>query len=284
MNETRIMTIFSNPEFGQVRAAIIGGEPWFVATDVCQCLDIGNSRQALSRLDDDEKGVISNDTHGGRQDVSAVNEPGLYKLVLSSRKPDAEVFKRWVTHDVIPSIRKTGGYMTSAATEQLQTLLVSQQALITAQQEKLERLEHYVVKIGKNLNYTNYFLLCEFGSGTKSGWKNTVSARLKVIEDATSIGQLDQLNAVYTYMKNRFGVDWDRHRELYSKVHGVDKPSTLDVVCASDILMGRFDEAMDDLFGRLELPIPEVPEPKMRDDPFDALVARAQEHRQVASL
>ena len=70
------------------------GLPWFVALDVCECLGIKNSRQALTRLDDDEKGVISNDTLGGQQQVSSVNEPGLYSLTLASRKPEAKRFKR----------------------------------------------------------------------------------------------------------------------------------------------------------------------------------------------
>lgn len=104
------LKIFENPAFGQMRTVVIDNEPWFVATDVCKCLEIGNSRQTLTRLDDDEKDVISNDTPGGRQNMSVVNEPGLYTLVLSSRKPEAKAFKRWITHEVIPAIRKHGLY------------------------------------------------------------------------------------------------------------------------------------------------------------------------------
>lgn len=87
------------------------GEPWFVAVDVCKALEIKNNRDALGRLDDDEKGVVSTDTLGGEQEVGVVNESGLYTLVLGSRKPEAKAFKRWITHDVIPAIRKTGGYI-----------------------------------------------------------------------------------------------------------------------------------------------------------------------------
>lgn len=109
MNEIQT---FNNPEFGTVRA-VRGddGEPMFVAKDVCAALGLGNSRQALARLDDDEKGVISTDTPGGEQQMQAVNEPGLYVLVLSSRKPEAKAFKRWVTHEVLPALRRDGGYM-----------------------------------------------------------------------------------------------------------------------------------------------------------------------------
>ena len=109
--------LFNSAEFGELRAINRDGEPWFVAKDVCDALGLGNSRQALSRLDEDEKGVISNDTLGGVQEMASVNEPGLYTLVLSSRKPEARAFKRWVTHEVIPAIRRTGGYMEAKANE-----------------------------------------------------------------------------------------------------------------------------------------------------------------------
>ena len=84
------------------------GEPMFVAADLLSTLSL--DRKALERLDDDEKGVSSIHTLGGTQDMTVVNESGLFNLVLGSRKPEAKRFKRWVTHDVLPSIRKTGGY------------------------------------------------------------------------------------------------------------------------------------------------------------------------------
>lgn len=93
-----------------LRAHNDGWRCWFVAADVCAHLGVANSRDALSRLDDDEKGVVSTDTLGGEQQVAAVNEPGLYSLVLSSRKPEAKRFKRWITHEVLPALRKTGKY------------------------------------------------------------------------------------------------------------------------------------------------------------------------------
>lgn len=91
------------------------GVPWFVARDVCDALELKNSRQVVDRLDEDEKGVHIVDTLGGSQEVSTVNEPGLYNLTLTSRKPEAKRFKRWITHDVLPAIRKTGRYEAEAA-------------------------------------------------------------------------------------------------------------------------------------------------------------------------
>lgn len=86
------------------------GQPWFVAADVCAALDLPETHKAIARLDDDEKGRNSIPTPGGLQEMSVVNESGLYNLVLGSRKPEAKRFKRWITHEVLPSIRKTGAY------------------------------------------------------------------------------------------------------------------------------------------------------------------------------
>jgi hypothetical protein len=117
-DEGRGIVPFTFPGTGQgIRVVRIDGEPWWVAIDVCAVLDIGNSRQALARLDEDEKGVTTTDTPGGQQEVATVNEPGLYSLMLRSRKPQAKAFKRWITHEVIPAIRETGRYEAPAVPE-----------------------------------------------------------------------------------------------------------------------------------------------------------------------
>ena len=134
MNE---LTIFENPEFGQMRVINKNDEPWFVAADVCRALEISNNRDALNRLDADEKDVALTDTLGGQQQMSIVNEPGLYSLVLGSRKPEAKAFKRWITHEVIPSIRKTGGYI--AGQENLSDAELMAKALLVAQRTIDER-------------------------------------------------------------------------------------------------------------------------------------------------
>jgi prophage antirepressor-like protein len=103
-------TVFKFQETHQLRVIAIEGEPWFIAVDVCKVLDITNNRNAFARLDDDEKGVCLMDTLGGKQKASIINESGLYPLILGSRKPEAKPFKRWVTHEVLPAIRKTGRY------------------------------------------------------------------------------------------------------------------------------------------------------------------------------
>lgn len=111
------LKIFDNEEFGEVRTSIIDDEPYFALNDVCRILDIKNSRQAKTRLND--KGVITNDilTNGGTQRADFINESNLYKLVFQSRKPEAERFADWVTSEVLPAIRKHGAYMTDGVIE-----------------------------------------------------------------------------------------------------------------------------------------------------------------------
>lgn len=101
------LQIFKNDTFGQVRILEKDNELWFVAKDVCDCLEIKNTTDALKRLDNDERSRFN---LGRQGETNIVNEYGLYNLVLSSRKPEAKEFKRWITHDVIPQIRKTGTY------------------------------------------------------------------------------------------------------------------------------------------------------------------------------
>lgn len=111
-NTLNDLQIFYNAHFGKLRSLVDeDGNLWFVAVDVCSALELNNVGQALSSLDDDEKSsIIINDGTPGSPVRATVSEPGLYSLVLRSRKPAAKTFKRWVTHEVIPTIRKTGQY------------------------------------------------------------------------------------------------------------------------------------------------------------------------------
>ena len=148
-----------------VRAVVKDGEPWFVAKDVCDTLEIGNSRQAVSYLDDDEKGVTTNDTLGGTQQVSIINESGLYSLILRSRKPEAKKFKKWVTAEVLPSIRKHGAYATKAKLEEMlsdpDAMILTLQAL-KAEREKRKALE---AKAAEDAPYAHFGRCVEVSEG-----------------------------------------------------------------------------------------------------------------------
>lgn len=133
------MILFQKPEFGRVRCFVIDGEPWFVAKDVCECLEIGNPTQAVMRLDSDEKSTLS--LNEGGPDRNIVNECGVYNLVLGSRKQEAKAFKRWIVHEVIPQIRKTGNYSVKQDIKPMSDGELIARALIAAN-STIERIEN----------------------------------------------------------------------------------------------------------------------------------------------
>lgn len=120
MNMETVMSEVSIVKFNTnaIRIIMKDNEPWFIASEVCVALDIRNYRDAVSTLDADEKGVGITDTLGGQQKVTIINESGLYALILRSRKPVAKKFRKWVTVEVLPSIRKTGQYVMRITPEQ----------------------------------------------------------------------------------------------------------------------------------------------------------------------
>ena len=132
MNE---LQIFNSEEFGEIRTITKDNEPWFVASDICRSLDLSNPTMAMQRIDDDEKAKFNLGLSGGW--TNCVNEYGLYSLVLASRKREAKDFKRWITHEVLPSIRKNGGYIAGQETLSDEELL--SKALMVAQRKIEEK-------------------------------------------------------------------------------------------------------------------------------------------------
>lgn len=129
--------VFSNAELGEVRTTVIDGEVMFVGKDVAEILGYSNPRDAINKhVDDEDKGVAKCDTPGGIQDLTIINESGLYSLILSSKMPNAKKFKRWVTAEVLPAIRKHGVY---AVDEVLQNPDVLIQALTELKKEREEK-------------------------------------------------------------------------------------------------------------------------------------------------
>lgn len=129
------LQIFDNKEFGTIRTVLVNDEPYFVVSDICKALDLSNPTVALFRVDEDEKSKLNLGLSGG--DTNCVNEYGLYSLVLASRKPNAKKFRRWITHEVVPSIRKYGGYI--AGQENMSDDELLEKAVLVAQRKIAER-------------------------------------------------------------------------------------------------------------------------------------------------
>ena len=150
----------------QVRVVMENGEPWWVAKDICGVLELGNVSQAVERLDNDEKGICKVDTPGGMQDMTVINESGIYALILRSNKPEAEKFRKWITSEVLPAIRKRGAYMTpqkikeatlnpDVLTTLVQALKEEQEAL-KKEREKASKLELLIEEQQSQVAFAQY--------------------------------------------------------------------------------------------------------------------------------
>jgi anti-repressor protein len=143
------MQIFNNNEFGEVRAIEKDGEPWFVAKDICDCLGYIDTESALRKLDTDEKLTRKLYASGQNREMSLINESGLYSLVLRSNKPEAKKFKKWVTSEVLPSIRKTGQY---AAPQTYEEVMANALALAD---KKVRELKDKIAKDRPAVTFSN---------------------------------------------------------------------------------------------------------------------------------
>lgn len=149
MNELKV---FQNEEFGEVRSLVINDEPWFVGKDVATVLGYTNPRDALSKhVDDEDKGVAKCDTLGGKQNLSVVNESGLYSLIFGSKLPSAKKFKHWVTSEVLPTLRKTGKY--EIPKDPMSALKLMFQAQ-TQTNEKVEKHDQRIAELEENAYLT----------------------------------------------------------------------------------------------------------------------------------
>lgn len=210
------LQIFNNPEFGELRAAEIDGVLWFVAADVCRVLDIANTTDAVSRLDEDEKSRFNLGLPGGN--TNCVNEYGLYVLVLGSRKPEAKAFKRWLTHDVIPAIRKRGAYVAPNAQPQgletfaaaLETLTAAVQAL-TQRMDQQEQGRRKALPPPRTLDEDNPFDNCPVpikppSNRMRRQWMRTASEKLNALADKCGIPSSSVLHALYRELEEDEGV------------------------------------------------------------------------------
>lgn len=200
MNE---LMIFENPEFGSIRSVEIDGEPWLVGKDVAQALGYSNTKDALSRhVDPEDKrqedGVVIRDPMGREQNPTVINESGLYSLVLSSKLPGAKQFRRWVTSEVLPTIRKKGGY-THEPKSAMEMLRLQSQAMF----ELDDRMTALEEKVDNQMTIDH---------GQQRQLQRAVSARVlervATVIPARMVRECKPMffSALYRDLKDRFGV------------------------------------------------------------------------------
>ena len=153
-NNQNTLSVFNNQEFGEIRTLNIDNEPWFVGKDVATALGYSNTRKALiDHIDSEDKGVTKCDTLKGKQDMTVINESGLYSLILSSKLPNAKKFKRWVTSEVLPQIRRTGGYIPISQEDDEKTIMAK--ALMISQRT-IEEKDVLLAQKEKQVQYLSY--------------------------------------------------------------------------------------------------------------------------------
>jgi prophage antirepressor-like protein len=223
----------------EVRTVMIDNEPWFVAKDVCRILELDNISMSISRLDDDEKGVSSIDTPGGKQDMAIVNEAGLYTLILGSRKPEAKEFKRWITHEVIPTIRKTGSYSVKPLTPAEQ--LLEQAKVILSLEREVKTVKAEVTEMKEVLT-----------EEPAENWQETMSNEVRRICYKYGLDYHDQYSELYAALESRAFVDLSsrvtrkkkRMKLAGAKVKQIEAVTKLQVIAEDPKLKAIFESVL----------------------------------------
>lgn len=146
------LKIFENEEFGQIRTVMRDGEVWFIARDVAEALGYANASDAISKhVDREDKGVAKCDTPGGTQELTVINESGLYSLILSSKLGSAKRFKRWVTSEVLPAIHKTGSYEMDDYSPEMKAILMHDKKLVKIDNRVTDLENHMTIDYGEQV-------------------------------------------------------------------------------------------------------------------------------------
>ena len=177
--------IYKNAEFGEIKTMDINGEPWFVGADVAKALVYSNARDAIFKhVDDEDKDVAKCDTLGGTQKLTVINESGLYSLVLCSKLPTAKRFKHWVTSEVLPAIRKTGGYLADMSLSPTLRWMIEAEQKLNAQQAE-------ITAVGDKVNAIQEAFTVEFDD-----WRDDVRSMVGKIA-MTECGDYSGIESVY---------------------------------------------------------------------------------------
>ena len=228
MNKTAIK-VFENKELGKVRVVMIDNELWWVLADICKVLELSNPTKVADRLDDDEKANFELGLRGGS--TNCINESGLYSVVLRSDKPQAKPFRKWVTHDVLPSIRKTGGYVVSGKeTAFMNNPDAPLSSYITVLSQSIEILQSQIMMLQNNSQQPNYWL-----------WKNHVATpSVSNLAEKLNIDMRTVYDLIYDQMFITYGFDRSFAMSQFCTKYCVDNASVIDCVADNPIYQQIF--------------------------------------------
>ena len=262
------LTIFENPEFGSIRTVEVDGEPWLVGKDVATALGYSNTRDALDRhVDPEDKNTVVNpDGNRGNPNMTIINESGLYSLVLSSKLPTARKFRRWVTSEVLPSIRRNGFY---AANSSILHLVENMSAQFSVMNEQLssmnrgvERLAAAVESQSRNLSPAPAPVETPAESSrcskAMSPWRSNMYSIAKPLARRMNITVKQLMFNIYKQMRTDYSWDFLTEKKKYILNHGESKDiSTVDVIEDSEMYSSIFMAILKDVYTANTLETPE---------------------------
>ena len=237
------LMIFNSPEFGQIRSVEIDGEPWLVGKDVAVALGYKDTVNALkAHVDDEDKRGWQITTPSGEQQMTIINESGLYSLILSSKLPGAKKFKRWVTSEVLPSIRKTGGYLPAAAERTLADLTAAVQLLT----ERLDVLAEAPALPGQvSPPEAPRRRKRPPGIAAQRRWMRTASEKLDLMQARLGLPHNMLLSQIYHIMEEKSGAVLEDERLQVMEEKDLSSCSILTAVFYRQALKEMFQDIVD---------------------------------------
>lgn len=238
------LQIFENPEFGTIRSVEIDGEPWLVGKDVATALGYSNTKDALARhVDDEDRRGARIPTTSGAQEMTIINESGLYSLILSSKLPGAKKFKRWVTGEVLPAIRRTGGYMAPAKT--LQDLTAAVQLLSEQVEALLSRENEAPAALPPSSTPQLSVSDRVPGIAARRRWLRTVNEKLDLLSAKLGRAHNSILSRVYQIMERDTGAVLEDERIKAIETYSLGECSILTAVFYNEKLKASFEDIID---------------------------------------
>ena len=250
------LQIFENPEFGTIRSVEVEGEPWLVGKDVAAALGYTDTSDALKRHVDDGDKLTRRFTDSGQsREMYIINESGLYSLILSSKLPGAKKFKRWVTSEVLPSIRKSGGYLAPAAAKALEDMSAAVQLLSEQMEELSGRMGELSGQMGELLNREDgesvaLAALPELrrqapGIAARRRWMRAVNEKLDLLSSKLGRSHASILHQVYKIMERQSQISLDEERMDVIETYNLGECSILTAIFYTDELRAEFQELID---------------------------------------
>lgn len=239
MNEVQI---FNNPDFGDIRTVERDGEPWFVGKDIALALGYQNTKDALRKhVAPEDKGGSQIATPSGIQKMTIINESGVYSLIFSSKLEAAQKFKRWVTSEVLPALRKTGAYLTPAAEEKLLGALEA----LTARVEALEGVTNRSPRVLPAPLPPEGVQQDAPSRDYMKRWMRTASEKLTLLGNKYNMGGNAILHTLYGYLEEDLGIVLEDERLRIMEEEGLQSCSALKAIFYEPEFRDRLEDLMD---------------------------------------